>query len=276
MTIIGLETQDRMTLPDGNQWHVRIDKLGFNGDIYYVADYKTNSRMKDQEDADSDRQLAMYSIWVKDKFNDAKKVVLKWYMLAFNKEVTSERTDEELERLKQEVVERIKEIEQTTDYPTNQTALCDYCVFKELCPSFKHEIELEEKTPEEFKDDDGVKLVDEYADLDALEKDAKKKKEEVKQKLIEFSKQKEVDVVFGSNKKVSVKSFEKIVYPDDKEGFIQLLKDKGIYDDITMISYAKLGSMIKKKEIDQEVIDRVSKENDYRISISKIKKDEEE
>ncbi|MBA3064222.1 PD-(D/E)XK nuclease family protein, partial [Candidatus Woesearchaeota archaeon] len=28
MTILGLETQDRMTLPDGNQWHVRIDKLG--------------------------------------------------------------------------------------------------------------------------------------------------------------------------------------------------------------------------------------------------------
>ena len=28
ITILGLETQDRMTLPDGNQWHVRIDKLG--------------------------------------------------------------------------------------------------------------------------------------------------------------------------------------------------------------------------------------------------------
>ena len=28
MTILGLETQDRLTLPDGNQWHVRIDKLG--------------------------------------------------------------------------------------------------------------------------------------------------------------------------------------------------------------------------------------------------------
>ena len=27
LTILGLETQDRMTLPDGNQWHVRIDKL---------------------------------------------------------------------------------------------------------------------------------------------------------------------------------------------------------------------------------------------------------
>jgi len=34
MTILGLETQDRMTLPDGNQWHVRIDKFGFKDGVY--------------------------------------------------------------------------------------------------------------------------------------------------------------------------------------------------------------------------------------------------
>ncbi|MBS3094652.1 PD-(D/E)XK nuclease family protein [Candidatus Pacearchaeota archaeon] len=50
MTILGLETTDRMTLPDGNQWHVRIDKLGCDNEgNYFVCDYKTNSRMKDQE-----------------------------------------------------------------------------------------------------------------------------------------------------------------------------------------------------------------------------------
>jgi len=71
MTILGLETQDRMTLPDGNQWHIRIDKLGCDLEgNYFVCDYKTNARMKDQEEADEDRQLAMYSIWVKDKFED--------------------------------------------------------------------------------------------------------------------------------------------------------------------------------------------------------------
>ena len=96
LTILGLETQDRMTLPDGNSWHVRIDKFACDDKgNYYVMDYKTNSSMKDQEEADEDRQLAMYSIWVKDKFKDAKSVKLVWHMLAFNKEVVSERTDEQ-------------------------------------------------------------------------------------------------------------------------------------------------------------------------------------
>lgn len=65
MTIIGLETQDRLTLPDGNQWHVRMDKLGCKGNTYFVCDYKTDKNMKTQDEADSDRQLAMYSFWVK-------------------------------------------------------------------------------------------------------------------------------------------------------------------------------------------------------------------
>ncbi len=269
MTIIGLETQDRMTLPDGNQWHVRIDKFGFKDGVYYVCDYKTNSRMKDQEEADEDRQLALYSVWVKNKFKDAKKVILKWHMLAFNKEAVSERTDKQLEKLQQEVTDIIKKIESAKKYPTNVTALCDYCVFKSMCPSFKHEIEIEEKPVKEFKDDDGVKLVDEYSELDAKEKEIKKQKEEIKDNLIEFAKQKEVDVVFGSNKKASVKPYDKVVYPEDKAEFIKLIKDKGIYENISMISYPRLNSLILKKQIDQDVIDETRTETDYRISLSK-------
>ena len=276
MIVLGLETQDRMSLSDGNQYHVRIDKLACVGDTYYVCDYKTNSRMKDQEEADSDRQLAMYSIWVKNKFKDAKKVVLLWNMLAFDKEATSERSEEQLEKLHSEVVAQIKNIESCNDYLTNVTALCDYCVFQSMCPSFKHEAELEEKSVEEFKDDDGVKLVNEYSELDTLEKETKKKKGEIKSQLIEFAKQKEVDVVYGSNKKASVKSYDKVVYPEDKADFIKFIKDKGLYDEISMISYPRLNSLILKKEIDQEVIDKISTETDYRISLSKKKSEGEE
>jgi putative RecB family exonuclease len=273
MTILGLETQDRMALSDGNQWHVRIDKVGCKDGIYYICDYKTNSRMKNQEEADEDRQLAMYSIWVKNKFKDAKKVVLMWHMLAFDKEATSERTDEQLEKLQQEVVDRIKEIEQCNEFPRNVTALCNYCIYKQLCPSFKHELEIEGKPVEKFKNDDGLKLVDEYSELDAKEKEIKKQKEEMKEKLISFAKQKEVDVVFGSNKKASVRAYDKVVYPEDKEKFTQMLKDKGVYEEISMISYPRLNSKILKKEIDQEIIDSISKETDYRISLCKKKVD---
>jgi len=281
LTILGLETQDRMTLPDGNQWHVRIDKFACDNEgNYYVMDYKTNSRMKDQEEADSDRQLAMYSIWVKDKFKDAKSVKLVWHMLAFNKEVVSERSKKELEKLQQEIISTIKEMENAKEFPTNVTGLCDYCGFKHICPSFKHKVELEiKKEVKEFKDDEGVKLVDDFSELKSKLNELQEKQDQIRGELIEFAKQKGIDIVYGSNMKAGVKEFDKIVMPEsseDKEKFIQLMKDKGVYEECSMVCYPRLNSRILKGEIEDEIKNKVKIEKDFRVSLSKRKDVEEE
>jgi putative RecB family exonuclease len=271
MTTLGLETQDRITLPDGNQWHVRIDKLGCDSEgNYFVCDYKTNSRMKYQEEADSDRQLAMYSIWVKDKFKDAKSVRLVWHMLAFNKDAISERTDEQLEKLQEEICEKIKEIESATEFPRNQTALCDYCVYKEICPSFKHESKLEKiKDVEKFKEEEGVKFVDEFAEIKTKQAELKKAEEEFKKKLIQFAKQKGVDVIYGSNMKCSVKEFDKVEV-DDRNKLIEILKEKGLYETYSMLCSARLNSHIVKGELKDEYINRLIEiVKDFRLSLSK-------
>src|SRR3989338_364458 len=278
MIILGLETQDRLTLPDGNQWHIRIDKLGCdNKGNYFVCDYKTNARIKLQEEADSDRQLAMYSIWVRDKFKDAKKVILKWHLLAFNKEITSERTDEQLKELQEEIVEIIKEIEEATkekDFPTNPTKLCDYCLYKSECPRFRHLAEIEEKPIKEFKEDEGVRFVDEFAEIKAKLSELEEKKEELRADLIEFAKQKGVDIVYGSNAKASVKEFDKIVLPEDAEAkaaFIKLMKDKGIYEECSMVCYPKLNSKALKGELEGEIRGMVEIIKDWRVSLSRRK-----
>jgi len=272
LTILGLETQDRMTLPDGNQWHVRIDKLACDNEgNYFVCDYKTNARMKDQEEADADRQLALYSIWVKDKFKDAKSVKLVWHMLAFNKDAVSERTDEQLEKLQQDVCDKIREIESATEFPRNQTGLCNYCVYKEMCPSFKHELELEEKTIEEFKEDEGVKLVDEYSEIKTKLAELKKQEEEFKEKLVNYSKQFDLDAVYGSNKVAKLREFEKIVLPEDREAFEELLKKKKVWEDLAIVNFMRLQSKILKEELDKSICDMVEKTKDFRVSLSKRK-----
>ena len=267
---VGLETEDRLDLENGNQYHVRIDRLACDSEgSYYVCDYKTNNRLKAQGELDEDRQLAMYSLWVRKNFRDCKSVKLVWYFLAFDKEMVSERSDEQLQKLKVDTESLIKEIESCTDFPTNVTALCDWCVFKPMCPAWKHEFEINEKTPETMKEDDGVKLVDELSEIDVKEKELRKRKEEIKSSLVAFAQQKEIDVVHGSGKRASVKPYERIVYPEDKAEFIKLLKDKGLYEDLSTLSYPRLNSAIQKRQVDKEVIDRTSTETYYRISLSK-------
>jgi putative RecB family exonuclease len=276
LIILGLETQDKMTLKDGNRWHVRIDKFACdNKGNYYVCDYKTNAEMKDQEEADQDRQLAMYSIWIKDKFKDAKSIKLVWHMLAFNKDVYSERTELQLQKLEDEVIKAIKIIEQAIkedNFPTNVTPLCDYCEFKSKCPSFMHKLYLEKKSIRQFKKNEGVKFVDEYSELKGKIKEFNELKEKLEEKLIDFAKQFKVDIVYGSNNMAKVKEIEKVILPEDeteKETFIQLLKGKGLWEEFSMICYPKINSSALKNELDKDLKSKLEIVEDYRISLAK-------
>ncbi|MDD4083908.1 MAG: PD-(D/E)XK nuclease family protein, partial [Sphaerochaetaceae bacterium] len=150
LTILGLETEDKLKLRNGSVYHIRIDKFGCKDSTYFVCDYKTNANLKSQEEADRDRQLAMYALWVKKTFKDAKKVILKWHMLAFDKDVESIRSDSELRILEDSVIELIKEIESEESFKTSPSSLCSYCEYKSMCPSFKHEAKLEQKTLKEY------------------------------------------------------------------------------------------------------------------------------
>jgi putative RecB family exonuclease len=275
ITVIALETEDMLLLPDGNYWNIRIDKLGFDEkNNYYVCDYKTNSKMMLQETADSDRQLAMYSIWVRDKFRDARKVFLKWHMLAFNKDIVSERTDKQLDRLQQDVMAKIREIEQATkddNFPRITSGLCNYCVYQKICPSFSHLAQLEEKPLKEYKEDDGLKLVDEYAYVTKSLSELDKKKEELKQALTEFANQKGIDNVFGTASRVSIKEEEKVVMPEDRESFIQMLKDKGLYEKFSQLSYSTINSAYKNKKLPKELVEKLRTEKTVRLTLNQRK-----
>ena len=59
--------------------------------------------------------------------------VNKEHFLKFDREIDSARTDEELEELKRKTIELIDTIENAEEFPTNPSALCDWCKFKSIC-----------------------------------------------------------------------------------------------------------------------------------------------
>jgi putative RecB family exonuclease len=104
--------------------------------IFEIHDYKTGNFLKSQEELDKDRQLALYSIGIRDMFEDVKDVHLIWHFLAFDKKIKSKRTMEQLEQLKKEVIELINKIESTTEFKASPSILCKWCGFRNYC-SFK-------------------------------------------------------------------------------------------------------------------------------------------
>lgn len=118
--------------------------------------------------------------------------------------------------------------------------------------------------------DDG--LIDEYETLENQKKEIEEKEQEIKKKIIELSKQKNTDILFGTNKKCLIKEYEKVIYPEDKKFMLELIKKKGLYDKFSSINYFKLGPAIIKGEIDNEVVNLTKKEKAFRLSFKDIER----
>lgn len=282
--VIGLETKDYLPLDrDGKYaFHIRIDRLVDMGHgEYEVHDYKTGSTLIKQEELDQDRQLAMYSLWVKEHFKDYKQVRLVWHFLDFDKEMDSYRTNEQLEDLRKEVLNEIKDIEAAKEYPANVSWLCDWCYYKSLCPMWKHGEELEEKPENEYLNDPGLKLVDKYVkikgDLDEHRKEAGEKLEKLKEALIAFCEKEKIQVVFGSENKITVKETDYLRIPGkntkERDELIEVLKKIGKLDRVSELDIYALIRVIKNKEWEKEELNLLEKffseEKGYRLTASK-------
>ena len=125
-------------LNEGSKLQGFIDRLVHNVETgeYEIHDYKTAKSLPTREKISSDRQLALYSIAIKEKYGYDKNVVLVWHYLAHDTKIVSQRTNEQLEQLKTKTIALIRRIEATMDFPPVESALCGWCEYKSMCPNF--------------------------------------------------------------------------------------------------------------------------------------------
>jgi len=236
-----------------------IDRVAQRTDgTYEVHDYKTSSYLPTQAEADADRQLAIYQIGVMGMWGDVQDVDLVWHYLRFDKEIRSRRTSPQLEALKAECVALIEDIEDRgqdeANFPTRLSALCDWCDFREICPATKHHVAVEALMPEEFKADDGVRLVDRWAELRerrlALQKQAEALKDEeqqVQEQLVALARREGLESVAGSSHHAAIADVVSIEYPksgdERRKEFEKTLRRLGLWDQASGIDATKLEAL---------------------------------
>lgn len=137
-----LEVEKEITLmvDENGEYQIKgfIDRLAYNLRTceYEIHDYKTSNTAPSQEKIDTDRQLALYSIAIKEMFGKDKEVMLIWHYLAHNKKVHSKRTNEQLADLKRQILDLIKTIEATKNFHPYISRLCDWCEYQNICPAW--------------------------------------------------------------------------------------------------------------------------------------------
>ncbi|NIA02537.1 MAG: Dna2/Cas4 domain-containing protein, partial [Nitrospirae bacterium] len=108
----------------------RIDKL--DDGTYEMIDYKTG-RMKSNPNLKNDLQLSIYALACRDIFGiQAGKLSL--YYLEDDEKISTERTDEQLDKIVDNVEEIIAELKKS-DFSPTPGYLCRFCDFRLICPA---------------------------------------------------------------------------------------------------------------------------------------------
>ncbi len=257
---IGLETTDTVKLDENHRIHIRIDRLAVRGSVYEIHDYKTGNTLPSQEELDKDPQLAIYAYGVRNKYPDAH-VRLIWHFLAYDREMASERTPEQLEELRKQVLADIAVIESAKEYPAQKSALCSWCQFQPVCPHFKHMWQTKKQTEDEYLAEDGRNLVARYAELKEKESELGAELDRVRQALLLFCEKHGVDTVFGDKSIATVRCYRKLSFPKKDEpgyrDFVRTLRDTGLWEKLETVNVYELAKLINSSQVECEVIEKL-------------------
>ncbi len=241
-----------------------IDRLSEKDGVYEIHDYKTSINLPTMEEIRKDRQLALYALAVKNMYEDAKDIELIWHYVAFNKELRLKETDEELQKVKEETLAKILEIEKAIEeenFSPKESALCPYCEYQHICPLFKHKHTVETLPPEETRWEDGHTLVNNYWEIESKLKELENMKEELKEKIVQYALGNNLQYVYGSEKIANVKIYENPWFPDandpKREELEKLLMEMGIYNRYTRLDTIALSNAYKNKELPPSIEEKL-------------------
>lgn len=266
MKIVSLEQKNKLNMSDGNDYYVMIDKLGCVGGTYFVCDYKTTVHLITQEKATTDRQLALYALWVHETYPDVERVVQRWHMLHFDKDIDVEHTREELVSVKAKVIVLIAEIERCTDFPTTTSSLCDYCEYQAMCPEFKHLVHIESLPEKEMGKDEGVRLVNELAAAKAAVKDNEARIEELNEDILRYHESFGADAIYGKENVALISVNETVRLP---EGFTEFLRSKELLAKYGQVSFSKVRKAVLSGNAENDVVNAVTRETEKKVTLRK-------
>jgi len=210
--VVGIERRIVIALDEAGHYKLqgfvdRIDKVGDG--VFEIHDYKTNATLPSQEEKDVDRQLALYEIGLREIFGSAREVHLVWHYLRFDEEIRSQRTAEQLQELRQEMLQQVRRIEaavESGEMPAVESELCNWCEFRRICPLWRHLYETEELPAEQYQAEDGVALVNRLAvvseerrQLSERDCELKAEKEELEKAIALYAREHGVERLFGSD-----------------------------------------------------------------------------
>jgi len=203
--------------------------------------------------------------------------------------MVSTRASEQLDKLKNDTISIIDQIESAGEFLPKESALCEWCVYPDLCPKRKHLYRVEALPVNEYLKDKGVQLVNTYAKLSAKKKEYSDKIdtideeiEKVKEAVIKYAEKEGVDVIRGSDHKLKVTEKQKVSSPPkgspERQELGNILREVNKWDEVSDLDVYAMGKAINEERWEKKIINKISKflniETRKNVTISKLQEKE--
>lgn len=261
-----LATEDMIHINlDGYKLVGYIDRLAHNGKgIYEIHDYKTSGRIPEQKHFEEDRQLALYSIGVRNKYPNAREIRLVWHYLVFDQEFTSQRSETQLKDLKKEIISRIKTIEKDDRFEPRESKLCDWCAYPEYCPAKTHQIKTAALPANKYLKDPGVKLVNKYAkiknqiaELNRQIKQHQAELDQIEEAAVKLAKREKTTRLVGSDACLKIEHYKGLQFPRSNEPgrpeLEEFVRQAGLWEQASGLDLKALGALAEEGEFNPKI-----------------------
>jgi len=286
---LGLEESIYFPLEEERGYWIRgfIDRLTLvDNSVLEIHDYKTSNRLPSQEDVKADRQLAFYQMGVGGKWQDIREVRLIWHYLTFDTEIHSSRTPEQLHQLREGTLDLIRRIESDKKFFPKEGPLCDWCDYQGFCPKRKHLISVGSLPLNEYLNEEGVTLVNQYVELKEkkmlLNEEVDTEIAKIEEALYAYAQREEVEAIFGSDHVAKIKIETKEKYPlkgdPNRKTLDELIKKAGKWMEISDLNPWMLARVIGRGGWPPSLVKKVKEfstlEESRSINVSKVKERE--
>jgi hypothetical protein len=223
---------------------------------------------------------------VAEKWQGIQEVRLIWHYLTFDTEIRSSRTPDQLHQLRQATLELIRRIETDRQFLPKEGPLCNWCDYQGFCPRRKHLIAVGSLPPNEYLNEEGVVLVNQYVEMKekkrVLNEEIDVELAKIEEALYTYAQREELDAVFGSDHVAKIKIERKEKYPlkgdPTRKTLDEMIKKAGKWMEVSDLNPWMLARIIGRGGWPPPLVNKVKEfstmEESRSITVTKLKERE--
>jgi RecB family exonuclease len=232
---LGAELRISFELPRTRfRFQAVIDRLWRRNDgTVEICDYKTG-RLPAQgvNDGTLHRQMGLYQLAVQSNFPHFDSIELAQYFLKHGEVLLYRMRPDELDQLTEQFRVEVRQsinAEMADDFPTRESALCNFCDYFSLCPAKRHRLILEDETAADSDEkttmQSAAELADRFIEMDRHLKEIRQEHEALKEEIASTARELSLEKLSGSTADVSVRATQEdklITKTEDSDKFAEL------------------------------------------------------